>query len=322
MLPVEGGTFRIDTAIAEVTVVVLKENPKVRTVLADPAGRRFMATQAESGIQWLVTERFDMITVTRPKAGVWELVANGERGHAYVITDMKLATNVGKHGAAVAGTAVQAWLSRDGQVLTQAEILANTRFTAEILRPDGTATELVLAPRGQSGDGIYSGVTGAEAPGNYEVRLSAQSPTFARKVTRYFSVAPAAPGVKAGTTTAAPKPAVAADQEGRETKAALTTPDQPAPVTNSKPATAAKRKSKAAAASPASPEKSGSGEINLWVVLAAFTGINLVLGGIGVGVYWWLRKKSIKSGLTRFLEPGQESMAAMDKQGAPEVAKA
>jgi hypothetical protein len=329
MLPINGGNFHIDNSIREVNIVASKGDAKTRISLEDPAGKRYNAKQAGPQMRWMATDRFDMISITTPKPGTWKLLSTTGQSQAYIVTDMTMDTDM-KNGDLPAGSTplVQAWLSREGQVLNQKDMLLNTKFQAEIVRPDGMVDKVTLLDNGEAGDktaadGIHASQPDAYIPGSYEIRLIALNPTFDRKITRYFRLLPPA-------VASAPTPAAA------ETKPEIkkdTLPPDAAPVPDSKPepahdAAADKPKEdvreedvsdeEAPAEDeqqpvPAQPKKAAN-EINIWVVLGIFTLINLVIGGSAVGVYLWMRKRKMRTGLTRFLEPSLDKLEETDAE--------
>ncbi len=311
MLPIDGGRFQADSSIEEVNIVASKENADVKVSLEDPDGQRHSAALPGSGIRWMPAAGFDLITVPHPKPGTWKLLSTSGQSKAYIVTDLSIATDTKNADLpANAESVVQAWLSRDGVVVTQKEILASTQFLAEIKRPDGKIAKFSLFDNAQlgdkiAGDGIYAGSLDVYLPGAHELRLIARNPTFERSIVRYFNVLPPAEGSEppvvelptadSATPAVTPPPAAAEEPPAPtpEPEAADTPEDTPPPVHP--------------------PEKTEE-PLNLWVALGVFTVINLIIGGIAAGVVFWLRKKKIKTGLTDFLEDkdGEDGLGGKD----------
>jgi hypothetical protein len=314
MLPIEDGVFRIDSAISEVTVVVVKQGATPVT-LSDPAGRRHTAASHGATLRWHHSAHYDMVTMTKPAAGRWQLSAKGQQSRAYIVTDMRLEAQtaprlqVGERGD------IQAWLARESAVMAKKELLAETRFTADVVLPDGSVSSLPLIDDGQSGDraagdGIYGRHIEARVPGSYELRLTAKNPTFERRIARPLTVVPpvektAEDAPRVEPPVAKPQAATPTPETGKEAATATkpeekggeaakdVKPDQPR---NNRPAEA-----ETATAPPVveTPDKG----INLWLVLGLFTAINLIVGGTGYLVYRRMRQRNAQSGLVQFFEP-------------------
>ena len=320
MLPINGGTFRIDSSIREVTIVALKQKQGTQVALEDPSGKRHVGARDEPGFRWLSAERFEMVTVSQPVAGLWKLVSDGGQSHAYIVTDMKLETEVDREVSAGARPVAQAWLSREGKILVQKEILSSTQFSVELVRPDGTVFNLPLLDNGESGDklsadGIYSNQSEAVMPGPYEIRLMAKNPTFERKIVRGFTALPST--AARAETTDHNHPAVT--DIAKAVESPVMTAIEPMAVPDVHPAVSAQS---ASIEPPAIPSHSKAGnDVSLWVVLAAFTLINLLVGGAAFGIYIWMRRKKSQSGLIRFMEPGLDNLDAVDSPSASEAEK-
>ncbi len=269
MLPIQGGEFTADASIREVTVVATKQDRAVRIVLQAPDGGRWSAKHRGPGMRWFRSERFDMITIPHPKPGKWRILSSAGHNKAYIVTNLGLETNVGEQDVALhTEQTVRAWLSKDHAVVSQPDVLRDTRFVVEIQRPDGVSARYTMldnggSPDGKAGDGVFTTDVQYYKPGAYTLRIIVTAPTFERQITRYFHVnaPPAAP------VEPAPKPA---------SKAA---PAKPKPEPAPKPASKAVPKGPVPAAT-----------VGLWRVAAVFLLVNGMLFGLGGGGFLLWRR--------------------------------
>ena len=292
MLPIEGGEFVVDASIEEVTIVASKEREDVRIYLQSPQGRKLDSDAAGKNIKWFVSHHFDMITLKNPEPGTWKLLYTGGRNHAYIVTNMSLNHNPQNPSLEVGKDMVlESWLEQDGKLLDREAVLTNTRFEMEIEDPNGNSVRFDLFDRGEYGDrkpadGIYSNTLSFENPGDYRLSIVAKGETFERQKTVHFEVAAPPPGLE--------PPAPAPLSTGPE---AEKTPE-PVPAGEVKPAL-----EKPAEAPPATvpeavepepdpaPEPEKKKGISLGLAIGVFVGINLLLGGIGFAVWWFLKKR-------------------------------
>lgn len=274
MLTVEGGEFVTDGSVQEVNIVAPKESAKVRIYLKSPDGARHAVDKHLPDMRWFASERFDMITVPKPVAGTWKILFSEGDNKAYVVTDLRVVTNVDDRDLpADTDVAVKAWLERGEDRVGQADLVASTEFLIEIVQPDGGKARYSLFDNGRepddvAGDGVYSGTVQFYKEGAHELSIIAQGKTFQRQTKRFFRVQPrpaipeASPVEPETTTEPEPEPESAPDADAE-------------PVVDSVPAA-----------------PSASGSVSLWLVLGVFLMINLVLGGIVAAVLWWRRKQA------------------------------
>jgi hypothetical protein len=299
MLPIDGGRFQTDSSIEEVNIVAFKDNADVKVSLEDQDGHRYSAAQPGNLIRWMPAADFDLITVPHPKPGTWKLLSTSEQSKAYIVTDLGIATDtINTDLPANAEPVVRAWLTRDKVVVTQKEILASTRFFAEIKRPDGKTAKFSLFDNAElgdkiAGDGIYAGSLEVYLPGAHELRLIARNPTFERSIVRYFNVLPPAQAPEVALPVAE-LPAADSNLPAATPAPALT--PTPAPTEEPEPTGIPED-----TPPPALPPKNSNEPLNLWLALGVFTAFNLIIGGIAAAVVFWMRKKKIKNGLTDLL---------------------
>jgi len=295
MLPIDGGKFTVDASIDEVTIVASKEREDVRIFLQSPEGSKLSSDNAGDKLKWFVSEHFDMITLPAPQAGTWKLLFSGGRNRAYIVTNMTLNHNPQQPNLdAGEDMVLESWLEQDGKLLDKEAVLTNTRFTLKIQGPDGDV-DIPLYDTGQYGDskaadGVYSNTLSYEHPGAYRMDIVAEGETFKRQKTVHFEIAAPAPGLK----PPAPEPA-AAEPDAQPPASPQASPEQTA--SPAQPATPAEQPSVAV---PPQPKKASK----LGVAVGIFVGVNLLLGLIGFGVWWLLKKRKAKAA-----EPEQEEDA-------------
>jgi len=307
MLPIEGGEFMVDASIEEVTIVASKEREDVRIYLQSPDGRKLGAENAGDKLKWFLSHHFDMITLSNPEPGAWKLLFTGGRNRAYIVTNMALNHNP-QRSSLMSGEdmVLESWLEQDGKLLDKEAVLTNTRFLMEIQAPNGETARFDLFDRGEYGDkkpadGVYSNTLSYENAGSYQVKIIAESETFQRQKTVHFEVAP----TPAGLPKPEPEEPVQAEPQSEPDVVAEPEPE-PAP----EPDKAAVEQAAAPEAPPekdseqqAQPEKKG---VNLALVAGVFVGVNLLLGAIGFGVWWFLKKRNKTDNADAENEEGEE----------------
>ena len=199
-LPFEGESFTIDSDISEATVLVTKK-PGTKLSLLDPLKQKNTSAKHGGSITWFESSVFDMITILKPAAGTWSVkLSTNEGNKVYILTNLSLKTSFEISFANRGETiALDAWLERQGGIVTESAVLDNTAFTAEITGPDSKLIKIDLActpspSTVQQARGKYSASLPIEVIGEYSIKLIARGKTFTREKTLSFkAVEPPAP---------------------------------------------------------------------------------------------------------------------------------
>ena len=299
MLPIEGDEFIVDGSIQEVTVVASKEREDIRIFLESPDGSRLGVEDAGEKLKWFLSHHFDMITLSDPQPGTWKLLFTGGRNRAYIVTNMALNHSPPQPNLMVGKDMVlESWLEQDGELLNKEAVLTNTRFLMEIEDPTGATKQFDLFDSGEYGDkktadGIYSNTLSYDNPGSYQIKIIADGETFQRQKTMHLEIAPIPPAAvkqeseEAAQTESQAEPradptAVVESESEREP-----VPESEGLATEQKGETEAVNGEDSQPPPPSAKKK----KINVWLVAAVFMGINLLLGAIVLGVWWFLSKR-------------------------------
>jgi len=288
MLPIEGGEFKIDASIEEVTIVASKEREDVRIYLQAPDGTKLSSDDVDDKLKWFMSHHFDMITLKDPQPGTWKLLDTGGKNRAYIVTNMSLGHSPQRPSLKVNDDMVlEAWLEQDGKLLDKEAVLTNTKFSMEIQVPSGETARFELMDQGREGDiaaadGKYSTVLAYENPGSYQISLIAKSETFSRQKTVHFEVQPLPANLAAPAPEPEAEPEPVKDPE----------PEAEPPVAEEEPETKASD-DEAVAEEPADEEGDTpkTKKMSLGFAIGIFAGINVVLGAIGFGIWWFLKRR-------------------------------
>jgi Mg-chelatase subunit ChlD len=275
MLPIENGEFLVDAAVDEVTIVASKEDAQVQIELQAPDESRISDHNKNPNTRWLTTPRFDMITLPQPKTGKWKILSSHGANKAYIVTQLKLASDFNNLEKAVNKNYVMhAWLAQNDTVISERAVLDATIIRVEISQPDGSTLRVEFRDDGKANDaaahdGTYTAELVFKLNGPHELRLQAKSVTFDRTVSYPFDVL-------APPLTAPPKP------------------EKKPPIEQSPPvvAIAPEHETPHAPIAPA-PKAEPDDTLNIWVLLGLFALFNIFIGTVVVLVI--LVKKKLRA---------------------------
>jgi len=187
MLPFDGEKFTIDTAIKEVTIVGSKDNPDVILTLLSPSNQKINEANKPANINWFQSSQFDIITITDPESGQWQIKASTGKNKAYIVTDLQLqlaiepeAPNVGE------GVFIRAWLEDNGNIINKESILATINPELHITTPEGENHVLALDIEADEQDetkasGVFFSHIAFPSAGKHSIRVAMTSNTFNRE---------------------------------------------------------------------------------------------------------------------------------------------
>lgn len=191
-LPITGGLFLIDDSIQEFTALVRKAPDQDATELTSPDGLRYHAASERPDLHWHGTPDYDLITVTDPSPGRWEINAQLQpHSRLTIISNLQLVVeplvnniNVGEP------IPVNFYLQDQRGIVSNPALLDLLTLTLEL---SGTV-ESELALKTWQGpppeDGRYELVLPApRRPGDYELRLTLDGKSFERLFTHRMTVA-------------------------------------------------------------------------------------------------------------------------------------
>ncbi len=188
-LPIVENRFEVDASVTELTLVVFRAVDSSPTRIIEPDGQPLGWERLSEDVRWDHERGFDLITVTGPAAGTWRINANPDPDNrALVITDLQL--KVGKMPKQVAAgrpAAVSLELTDGGRLIDSPAILGRTTFAASLTGRSGASVNIAVEPTDLTGRFLASIPAMPEA-GTYELRVTANAPTFARELRHVMTV--------------------------------------------------------------------------------------------------------------------------------------
>lgn len=192
-VPLAGNRFLVDSSIDELTTLVFNKSSKP-VELISPENKRYSAASHGDDMKWFQGQGFELITVTRPFEGEWQVVADVDKGsRVTIVSNLSLAATRLPESLFIGGEAneVVAALKQQGEVVVQPEFLNLVRLTATLQRrEDGRQWQLDLStPSPTPADGYFRApLPMLSEAGNYEIAVTADGKTFQRSQKQVVTV--------------------------------------------------------------------------------------------------------------------------------------
>jgi len=199
VIPLTSKGFSVDGDVREATFYISRtENTSV--VLQQPDGEKINERTQKKNVRWFRGQRFDVITVTEPEVGNWEIVGIPEQeGFATALTSLRLV--VEEWPAAIypdVPALLQVRLYESDMPVDLPEVADTLRYAFQIIPTDRVSEPVaqgVLRDDGTEGDriardGIFSHRVLLDRAGDYQLRIAVEGPTFERHRILPFRVRP------------------------------------------------------------------------------------------------------------------------------------
>ncbi|WP_020208948.1 VWA domain-containing protein [Gilvimarinus chinensis] len=191
-LPLENNRFLVDDQVNEFTALVFRAPTAEPTQLLMPDGKALSASSHGDNTQWYSADGYDLITITNPAAGRWQLKAQeSAQNRVTVVSDLQLYVESLPNNLLAGNALTLAYaLQEKGNNLTDADFL--DLITAEIVVMNVTrdvSWNLALTDQPDKATGVFT----HELPtfnerGQYRLRLRVDGKTFAREFQHQLQV--------------------------------------------------------------------------------------------------------------------------------------
>lgn len=189
--------FAIDSGVKEFTLLVHKTPNATETALRTPSGKLFAYKDKPNQVRWFTDPRLDVITVTQPEPGEWQLMASVDPDNRVtVISDLVLSLS-GLPNNVLKGETITLDIHFEDKngVITNPDFLGLVDLSFSQNYIDGNKVwqgDLTSYSKGNvrtPDTGIYEPrLEKSLLPGQHELTVIAEGRTFTRKVVQKVSV--------------------------------------------------------------------------------------------------------------------------------------
>lgn len=192
-LPLQGNSFEVDDQVKEMTLMIFRKDPDKAARLLDPKAQTHTGQQHANNQKWRSESSYDLVTVTKPMPGKWQIEADMDpENRVMILTDLTL------HTATIPGylkpgesLKIEMELQSKGQRIRKNSFLKFVEFKLEheqgLVEPETlslTTDDLDYARKG-----IYSAtLENLQNEGEHTLILHADGTTFKREKRVQFKV--------------------------------------------------------------------------------------------------------------------------------------
>lgn len=192
-VPIRDNRFTVSDDVKEFTALIFHEGDEAPLALISPSGQRIEATLTPQNVRWYAEGEYDLITVTEPEAGDWQVDGQlGEQSRVTVVSDLRMAVspipNFFYTGQPVS---VEAAFYEKNNRITNPDFLGVLDVSLTLKTEDDRSGSKNLTGETPPTDGVYADtIEKLSEPGVYDLTLSADGKTFARQFSSRITLRP------------------------------------------------------------------------------------------------------------------------------------
>jgi uncharacterized protein (TIGR03503 family) len=190
-VPLDENGFLVDSSIQEFTALIFRRAGAPGTVILAPDGKEYSKTDPTNNINWYRTDKYDLITVQRPVAGMWKVkteMAPGSR--VTVVSNLQLVVPSLKSILRSGQTLELAYsFQENGNTVTNKDFLDLLTGKAVIRTSESAETHELDLTQPAPVDGIFKKqLSGFDGLGEYDVSVVIDGKTFKREYIHHLNV--------------------------------------------------------------------------------------------------------------------------------------
>ncbi len=195
-IPTENNEIVVDGTVGELTLVAFRKSKADQATLVNSAGESIDFKFPPTNVSWQREAAFELITIKRPKEGVWKLISGVDPDNL-VIADSSLAidvTGISDNQGATSDIIVQTRILNSGRLVVDQSFLETVSVTVLHFENDELRQQWTVYDDGKNGDekpgdGIFTlRLDKPLSPGAHHFTVIADAANFRRAQRRYVSV--------------------------------------------------------------------------------------------------------------------------------------
>ncbi|WP_245555205.1 VWA domain-containing protein [Hahella ganghwensis] len=191
-IPLEDNKFDVDSSIEEFTALIFRSEEDSQTAIIEPTGEKFTVDSKPEYVRWFREVGYDLITVSRPLEGEWQLEAELAPGsRVTVVSNLKMVMKpLPSNFYAGDQLEIQVAFFEDGEQVLNSSFLGLVAVDVTIKTEDNKSGTKRISKDGEPpADGIFrEKVTKLKDVGRYEVSVLGDGRTFRRQIRQLINL--------------------------------------------------------------------------------------------------------------------------------------
>ncbi len=184
-VPINGNSFAIDASIKEFSLLVFKQQGAAETQLIRPDKSRLGFASKDNQVAWLAEKNYDLVTVQKPAAGLWQIEAEMDPDNqVMIVTDLKFKLDeLPRHLALNEALQITAYFTDKQHLISRSDFLSLIDISVQ---SENKNWRLSAVPQQA---GLFSLLVPEGLPiGRHELSIVADGKTFKRQLKQTIEV--------------------------------------------------------------------------------------------------------------------------------------
>ena len=182
-VPLKGNLFNVDATIKEFSVLVFKAVNASATQLVMPGKTIISSADKIDNVSWLNEKNYDLVTIKKPEAGEWKIVAEMDPDNqVMIVTDLKFhLDDIPGHISKNESFELMAYFTDQQQLISRGDFLSLIDISIEQMDGEGNKNKWKMMPVAGK-EGLFSKtIDSVLAKGRYTITVVADGKTFERE---------------------------------------------------------------------------------------------------------------------------------------------
>ena len=191
-VPILSNKFHIDGTVREFTAVVFRKKKFSIIQLDDPEGMDFGRQNYRDGVNWFRAKNYDIVTVSNPLEGDWQIIASADPGNEILVTTklQMIMDELPKEIPSGQSTRIRSLMVEKGKLIHNGNFLDAIQLSLQLKDKEGEIYKHDMQRDMITGGYYFADVGEDLIPGTYELTVKAKGNTFERIDTALLNVGP------------------------------------------------------------------------------------------------------------------------------------
>lgn len=189
-VPIEENGFGVDRSIDEFSVLIFKNEEAKETQLVTPSNKIIENGNKSGNVSWLSEKNYDLITIKKPEAGVWKIVAEMDPDNqVMIVTDLKFQVDeIPNSFSNQQKMNLSAYFSEKHQLISREDFLSLIEISIELINKKGDKEEWKMEPVIDKPGLFRQAMDLNLGEGKYIIKIKADGKTFQREITQAIEI--------------------------------------------------------------------------------------------------------------------------------------
>ena len=183
VVPLKGNMFNVDASIKEFSVLIFKKANASATQLLTPGKAIITSADKIENVGWLAEKNYDLVTIKKPEAGAWKIVAEMDPDNqVMIVTDLKFQLDdIPNYISKNESIDLMAFFTDQQQLISREDFLSLIDISIVAIDEQGQKNEWKMMPVAGKAGLFNQTIESVLGKGKHTITVLADGKTFERE---------------------------------------------------------------------------------------------------------------------------------------------